>query len=162
MTANTVNQNDIMDFDLDALEDLPEFLVAPAGAYLLEGISLSQLQDEKRGTTVVAKFKVLATEELKNPETDKPVPDGHTLEYQYPLQLLASDGTVNERGTAFCQGALKAVTKPLAQYLGVNSFSALSEKFPGLQVGAILTARKYKDRDGEDRTQSNIKSIVIG
>jgi hypothetical protein len=162
MTTNTSNQTDILDFDLDALEDLPEFLVAPAGAYLLEGVSLGQIQDEKRGTIIVAKFKVLATEELKSPETDKPIADGTALEYQFPLQLTNADGTPNERGTAFVQGALKAVTKPLGAFFGVSKFGELAAKFPGTQVGAVLTVREYKDRDGETRKQSNLKTIVVG
>jgi hypothetical protein len=162
MTTNTSNNTEILDFDLDALEDLPEFLVAPAGAYLLECVSLGQIQDEKRGVITVAKFKVLATEELVNAETDKPIADGTSLEYQYPMQITNSDGTVNERGTAFVQGALKAITRPLAAFFGIKTFSELVAKFPGTQVGAILTVREYKDRDGETRKQSNLKSVVIG
>jgi hypothetical protein len=168
MTTNTSNNAEILDFDLDALEDLPEFLVAPAGAYLLECVSLGQIQDEKRGVITVAKFKVLATEELVNAETDKPVADGTALEYQYPMQITNSDGTVNERSTAYVQGALKAITRPLAAFFGIKTFSELVAKFPGTQVGAILTVREYKadkndtSPDPEMRKQSNLKSIVIG
>jgi hypothetical protein len=153
------NQADLLDFDLDALEDLPEFLTLPAGSYMLEGISLGQDQVEKLGTVVKLKAKILQTVELKNPETDKPVDDGTEYEWGWPLTIPD-----NERATAFSQGQLKIVTKALGNFYGVKTFKELAEKFPGTQFAAVTTVREDKknlDDDGKPRKYSGIKMVVI-
>lgn len=150
-----MSENQMLDFNLDDLEDLPEFPVPPAGVYKLVGVSMTTEQREKIGTTVVVKVKLLETLELKNPQTDVALPNGTEVEYSFPLNLPDS-----EQGTKFSQGGLKAITKPLAAFYGVPNFVALAEKFPGTEFSAVMTVRVNKD--DKDIKYSGIKTVTIG
>jgi hypothetical protein len=158
--TNVEANNDMLDFDIEELADMPSFEI-PAGAYRLEGIKLGQTQDAERGTIINVEMKVIATTELVD-ATAKPMAEGAIIKFNWALTAMKKDGTINEFGTEANQGQIKYLTKPLAAALGTGgSFVALAQKFAGAQFDAIITLRKYKDKDGAERSQNNFKSPVV-
>jgi hypothetical protein len=157
--AENVN-TEMLDFNIDELSDMPTFEI-PAGAYRLEGVSLGQIQDPERGTIVTVEMKVIATTELLDPVA-KPMQEGATIKFQWPVTATKKDGTENTFGTEVNQGQIKYLVKPIATAAGTGtSFAATAAKFPGMIFDAIITLRKYKDKDGGDRSQNGFKSPVV-
>lgn len=150
------NTNDLVDFDLDEIEELPEFQVLPAGVYLVGGVSLTQPMSEKNGRQVQVNIKVLATSELAHPETDTPVADGTPFSWSAPL--------ANPEGLFWIKAAqdnIAKVTKGLGAMYGTKSFVELAQKFPGTQFAIVVANRSYKDAAGEIRKSANIKTVIV-
>ncbi len=160
MTNNTNeaanSQVDMIDFDLDELESLPEFETLPAGTYLMEGVALSQPSSEKFGRQVRVAVKVLQTVELAHPETDKPVADGSVHSWDAPLSNPDDLFWIKAS-----QDNVKKITGAIGSMYGTKSFLALVEKYPGTQFGAVITNRSYKDSAGETRKTANIKAVIV-
>jgi hypothetical protein len=152
----TANTNDLVDFDLDELEELPEFQVLPAGVYLVEGVSLTQPVSEKFGRQAQVNIKVLATSELAHPETDTPITDGTEFNWNAPLSNPDSLFWIKA-----AQDNIAKVTKALGGMYGTKSFVELAAKFPGTQFALVVANRSYKDTAGEVRKSANIKSVIV-
>jgi len=161
MATEILNDDQILDFDLDSLEDLPEFYNLPAGSYLVDGVSMHQEMHETFGTQVAIKVKIVNTMELLHPETDTPPTEGLEVQWKFGLEVLKKDGSVNEIGTKFSQGQIKMITSICKQAYGTATFKEAATKFPGTRFGLVTGLRKYKDKDGNERFQSELKQAAI-
>ena len=121
------NISSLLDLNLDDLDDLPEFVVPPAGSY--SAVILS-CEEKMIGThpAVEMKFKLLETMELANPS-----------------EVHVADGT--ECGVAFMLdnkygvGDMKASLAPIKAALGTTSARETMAACKGL---AILLVTKIR------------------
>ena len=152
--ATVVDQDNLLDFDLDALEALPGIVVPPAGSYLVEGVALEQLVDEEKGRKMRIRMRILATSELAKDDA-VPLPDGTEISWEAPM--------ANPEDLFWIKAAvdnIRKVTHALKEVYGVASFVGLAEKFPGTQFGLVITNRKFKTKEGEDGVSANIKTVI--
>lgn len=156
--AQELDNSEILDFVLDSLEDLPEFYVLPKGVFVLEGIKVSQVQNEVMGTMIKFDYKVVETLELASPETDKEPTVGQEVTWSFALEAPPKkDGEPNDFGTKTNQGYIKMLSAPT----GVKTFGGLIGQFPGTKFKVVIAHRKYKDKDGNERVQANFKSVSL-
>ena len=161
-SQENARNNDIIDFDIDELADMPSFDI-PSGVYVFEGVSLGQSRpaDAPDDTTVNLVLKVVEVKQLKNSDDIAPK-EGTEVRFNWPLIAKNKDGEEIQFGTESNQGQIKTVIKPLGIALNTGkSFAALAEKFPGVQFTAVMNLRKYKSKEGEERTQNQFKSVYV-
>lgn len=149
--------NELLDFNLDELEDLPEYVTVPTGHYRVEGIELGQTKTEDN-VYAFAKVKILGTLELHIP-TDTPPEDGIELNFSCPLS--ASGDENQQKSVKFRQGEFKILTSALSQAFGVRTFVELVPKFKASQFEMIIKRRSYKDKDGETKLSNTIKAVIV-
>lgn len=146
MTTEAENKaipiEDLMDASIDAIADLPAFVVPPIGFYKL-GLSLERKAVNDK-PCVQANFVVLETKELKN-ASDVPVEVGTKFNSLYMMD------------NQFGQGAFKALVAPLAGGLGLQGakVSEVIQKVQNVQITATLKHRK--DKEDKERVYPNIQ-----
>jgi hypothetical protein len=158
MTTET--QNDMIEFDLNDLPELPEFVVWPAGSYDVEGVSLKKV-DLTFGQDEVAalefKVKLLKINELKVANSVAPA-EGSEFSWNYPLHGDTDKLTERRLGT------IKKLLGPIGDAIGSKSSVEIAQKIPGLQM--LITTSVYvkagnKLLGEEDKMYSNVRTVLV-
>lgn len=139
----------ILDSQLDDLNDLPEFLVPPPGAYRATILSATE---KKVGDhpAVEFKFKLLETMELTNTD-DTPVADGTETSIAYMLD--------NEYGV----GNFKKFLAPIALATGASQAREVMAASVGLEVLLVTKLRVVKAKvvGEEDRKYFDVSKVEV-
>lgn len=165
-TAEENKLLDIIDFDLEELELLPDFEVPPAGVYEFvttqlgtrEAKELKQGQDQKT-MYAVAGFKltklVEQTDTKKTPlNLDKP------LELSMSMQLNNYEAG-KENGYAYMQSNFRKFLAPFAAFIGTTKTAEMAPKYPGITGKIVITNRSYTDSAGDKKESWGVKTIMI-
>lgn len=142
---NEMGINALLDSTLDDLEDLPEFKPFPPGAHRARA-SLA-LKEVSGAQCVELSLKGLETMELAEPTKDVPIKEGDTASVLFMLN--------NEFG----RGAFKAIAKPLAAALGINTTRELIDAAKEVEVVVVTTSKK--DKNDPDRVFMKIKELQV-
>lgn len=158
--TNNAQENEMIDFDLNDLPDLPAFVVWPAGSYNVEGVSLSKI-DLNFGQEVIPaielKVKLVKANEVK-PATAEPPAEGSEFSWNYPLVADTEEATQKRLG------ALKRILAPIGQAFGTSSVPEIAAKFPGssmLITTSVYVKKGDKLAGEDDRIYSNLKSLIM-
>ena len=142
-----------LDMSLDAIEDLPQFVTLPTGAYLarLEKGIISKDIPTQNGAQPVFELPFTVVEVL---EIDpKNLDEGE--EAPKPGDISSF---VFQRDNTFGMGLFKAVVTPIAKQLGTNQIGALLEGSKGMECGLIITRTFNKDKQ---RHYAQIKKLTV-
>ena len=138
--ATEFDVNSLLDGTLDDLADAPEFKPYPAGTHIV----LATLVDKTAKKDMVNKhpafelrFKAISTEELSNPETDKPLEAGAECNVLYMLD--------NDMG----QGNFKKLLKTVAEKFGPATPRELAAQVKDLQCLVVTKKRSNKEKTQE-------------
>lgn len=134
----------LLDSTLDDLNDLPEFKVYPNGAHIVT-ISFEQ-KEVNSHPCVELKMRAVETAELADPAKDTPLNAGDEGSVLYMLD--------NEFGV----GSLKAILKPLGQYLGMSVPREIMEASKDLNCMVVTKQRQNKDKTA---TYVSVTSINV-
>jgi len=131
------NISNLLDANLDDLDDLPEFVVPPAGAY---NATILSIEEKKIGDhpAVEMKFSLQETLELSN-ATDAPVAPGTECSVSFMLD--------NEFGV----GGMKAALKPLQVALGTTSARETMEAAKGCSIMLVTKVRSGKGENADKK-----------
>lgn len=133
----------ILDQQLEDLADLPEFLVPPAGSYIMriKDFSVKEIAGKEAAEV---KLVVVSTQELTNP-VDESTPE--TKAHTYPV----ADGTETSLAfmldNEFGVGNLKRFTTPIAAALFVSTTRDAMEGSKGMELFMTTKVRVAK-KDG--------------
>lgn len=159
MSTNTQSQE--IEFDLNDLPELPEFVNWPAGSYRVEGIKLGTevVTFGQKGDIpcVTIKVKLLGINEIKPVDAAQPA-EGSQMSWNFPL--VGDD----EEKTKFAQGRVRKILVPFAEAFGVTKNLEIYEKFTGTQFTLITNVRVVKGdklAGEDDKSYSGIKNIII-
>lgn len=133
----------LLDSNLDAIDDLPEFAVPPNGAYQLS-VSF-EFKEVNKHPCIEARHTIVQVLELENSQ-DNPPKVGDQFS-----QLFMLD---NEFG----QGNLKKYAKPFFERFGLTQYKQL------LTIGEVVIAcsvKQRKDKDDKDKVYGRVDNIVI-
>lgn len=145
-----------VEFDLNDLPELPEYVTWPAGSYEVEGVSLRTEDNDKIGKVMVLEVKLLGINETK--PADATLPALETKQF-WNFPFYGKD----DRGTEFAQGRIRSVLTPFAMAYGTANSQEIAAKFAGTKFTLITNVRTVKGTDGaDDKTYSGIKSVIIG
>ncbi|PIQ00589.1 MAG: hypothetical protein COW76_09750 [Shewanella sp. CG18_big_fil_WC_8_21_14_2_50_42_11] len=128
-----MTMDSLLDADLEGFEDIPEWVVPPAGGY---NITIKSIESKKINEKPVVEIKVVINEtlELNNP-SDTEVAPGVEVSQAFFIS------------TPMGQGAFKKVTANIKEALGVTTIRELMEAAAGLECTAITTVRTDKKDD---------------
>jgi hypothetical protein len=145
-----------VEFDLNDLPELPEFVTWPAGSYEVEGVSLRTEDNEKMGKIIVFEVLLKTVNEVK--PADAVLPAVETKQ-SWNFPFYGKD----DRGTEFAQGRIRNILTPFAIAYGTANSQEIAAKFAGTKFTLITNVRTVKGKEGEeDKTYSGIKSVIIG
>jgi hypothetical protein len=128
----------MMDTNMDTVETMPDFVMPPAGLYILNvkscAVEQADKKDKTKGSRIRITYTVAATIEVAN---EQPVPDG---------SLFSEAFTGTEDGIKFFK-------KSAMNILGVTSFEGASlgdvvNNLAGTEFKAKITIRK-SSKDGK-------------
>lgn len=158
MSTNTQNQE--IEFDLNELPELPDFISWPAGSYKVEGVSLGTetITFGSKGDVVCVSLKVKLLEVNETKPVDATVPPVNS-EQTWNFPLVGDD----EEKTTMAQGRIRKLLTPLAQAFGTTKNLEIYQKFPGYRFTLITSVRVVKGdklAGEEDKVYSGIKSII--
>jgi hypothetical protein len=126
------DMDSILDGTLDDLADVPEFKNFPNGAHT------ATIKFEKKAVNnhpcVEVKLIGIETQELTNPQDDKPIAKGDESSVLYMLD--------NELG----QGKFKELMKPFLEVHGNKKLSELMSDAQNSEVLVVTTQRPNKDK----------------
>lgn len=127
----TLDPSTLLDMNLDAFKDAPEFTNPPAGAYAVV-LSAMETKDLGGKNAICVKATVVETLQL-NDATEEAPAQGTELEavffiFDYEM----------------AQGHFKALTLPLAEALGVATLRELMEAVDGFECTAVTGLRANK------------------
>lgn len=144
-----------LDMNLDDIEDLPQFVQLPTGAYtavLLDGITAKDMPTASGAQPLFEmKFTLMNVEEVspdalnKEEEEEMPKP-GDIASFIY------------QRDNAFGMGLFKDIVKPIAKRLGVSQVGALLEGSKGMECAIIVVREFNKDKQ---KYYSRLKKLVV-
>ena len=123
-----LEKSQLLGMDLGDLEDLPEFIVAPAGTYICS-MGKKELKKVGENPAVTVNFKIVEVVELAKPDEAGEVKSGDIMGMMFILN--------NEFG----RGNLKKMTKVLNETHGVNSLDDFI-KLPDDTIMCSVTVRK--------------------
>lgn len=150
--ANLFDLDAYLDADLNAIPDLPDFVVPPAGSHLVR-VKAPKIDTEKGD--VIANFSYLSLIELANPEAGEEAPKPDSLMSEnYRQGKDNSDPTVG-------LSRMKKQWELVMQKMGWTTLRELVNGMEGLEVAMTTKVRKYKDKDNNDRTSMQIVTIVV-
>jgi hypothetical protein len=142
------NIESLLEGTLDELADAPTFEPFHVGAHRVsihfEGTD-GKLVINKH-PAIKIKMKLINTEELANPQDDKPQVPGSEAEVLYMLD--------NDMG----QGSLKKVAAVLQEHLGTKSLKETLEAAKGLECLVMTAIRTNKDKT---QKYTDIKEISV-
>ena len=153
--VNTSSIDSLLDGTLDDLADIPEFKPFPVGAHTVT------IKWEMKAINNVPAIELaltgVATVELANPETDKPIAAGDGTNVMFMLKK--QDGTNNE----IAQGQWKELLKPLAVHFGTTSNRATMEASNGAEVLVVTAIRKSVSKtDATDiKYYTSVTSLTV-
>jgi hypothetical protein len=133
----------LLDSNLDAIDDLPEFAVPPNGAYQLK-VNF-ELKEVNKKTCIEAKHTVISVVELENAQETPP-----KIGDQFS-QLFMLD---NEFG----QGNLKKYAAPFFAHFGIQKYGQL------MTLGEVVIAcsvKQRKDKEDPSKVYGRVDNIVI-
>lgn len=149
-TSKAIPVEDLMDASIDALADLPAFIVPPQGHYKLSVSLERKVVNDKH--CIEAALIVLETLELAD-STQTPVETGTKCS-----QLFMMD---NEWG----QGGFKGFVTPIAAALNLKTIGESVEKIKNVQIAATLKHRVHKEdrnKPKEDqRVYANLQNVEV-
>lgn len=155
MTSDSGDKNKIdlvgNDFLLDDIEDLPSFVALPSGAYVVtldKGFEEKEINDEPYFELAVT---VQTVEELneKLPEGESSPKPGDIGSFLF------------NRTNKFGMGNFKEIAKPIAQHFGSSTVGEVIDASKGLTVIIIVKRTKGKDKNGNERYNSNLKKLEV-
>ncbi len=160
MSTDTSNNNDMIEFDLNDLPELPEFVVWPAGSYNVEGVHFKKVDLTFSNEVIPAiefKVKLDNINELKAANAVAPA-DGTTFSWNFPLAADTQEKTDQRLG------ALRRAVAPIAAAICSTSSVDIAAAIPGMKM--LLTTTVYVKKGDklageEDKMYSNLKSIVV-
>lgn len=151
-TDNKINTVSL-DMSLDSIEDLPQFVTPPTGAYVAKldkGIIAKDIPTSGGAQPVFEfPFTLSAIAELdpKNlDEGEEPPKPGDVFSFAF------------QRDNAFGMGLFKQVATPIAKQLGVSQIGALLEGSKGMECVLIITRTFNKDKQ---KHYSQIKKLSV-
>jgi len=156
MNANSAafdNLDAVLDAAMDDIDDLPPVGVPPSGHYNLEVTATREQNKEKTGEFIKFEYKVLAVNELKNPEEAEGAAEG--MKFSNIFSPIKKDGTVNEWGLGF----LKEAVAPFSAHFGTTKMGETIAQINQVCIAATLT-RKQNKKD-EDRFDFSLKDVVV-
>lgn len=143
-----------LDTSLDDIEDLPQFVQLPTGAYvatLVNGIVAKELAGKE--TTPVFEFAFTLKEVV---EVNPDALDAEAGEEMPKPGDIAS--FIFQRNNVFGMGLFKEAVKPIAARLGTSQIGALLEGSKGMEVMLLITREKKK---GAEKSYSRIKKLEV-
>lgn len=139
---------DILNGSLDDIEDLPQFMAFPSGAYVVE--LPDGLVEKKIGEHPAVSMKVrhVETKELSDPNTpeSEQVKPGDQTDIAFMLD--------NETGRGFLKIALKAI----GERVGTKNPRELMAAAKGVQ--ALIVVKKTKD-EAKQREYTNLVRMAL-
>ena len=140
-----LEKQQLLGMDLGDLEDLPEYVTAPAGTYICT-IGKKELKKVGENPAVTANFKIVDIVELAKPDEAHEVKAGDIMGLMFTLN--------NEFG----RGNLKKITKVLKETHGVNSL----DDFLKLQEDTVMcsiTVRRTRPTD-DGKVYNNLVTFL--
>jgi len=136
----------LMTMNLDQLADLPGFEPPPNGAYTLK-LKVANKKINSKDAVEFA-YSVIACQEQTDPSLP-PAEPGKRFSESFMLD--------NEIGV----GKFKLAAAPIMQHFGITSFPEFFAKTATeIEVFGVVKGRKY-EKDGEQRTSSNVSNIRV-
>lgn len=154
--ANAVvfdNIDSLLDASMDDIEDLPPVGVPPTGHYNLEVTATREQSQDKKSEYVKFSYKVLAVNELKNPEEAGDAAEG--MRFDNIFSPIKKDGTPNTVSI----GLMKQALAPFSEHFGEKNIGACIGHINQISIAASLVRRQ--DKKDEDRYRFALKDVVI-
>jgi hypothetical protein len=142
-----LEKQQLLGMDLGDLEDLPEFVTAPAGTYLCS-LEKKELKKVGENPAVTANFKIMDIVELAKPDEAGEVKIGDIMGLMFTLN--------NEFG----RGNLKKITKVLKDTHGVNSLDDFLKLQDGAVVCTVTVKRTAQEKNGETKHYNNLVTFL--
>lgn len=142
-----------LDMDLDSIEDLPQFLQLPTGAYVVvleEGIVYKTIPVADGEQPIfelpftVKEVSEVSPDDLDEDEEMPKVGDKCSFAYQ--------------ADSKFGAGLFKQAVDPIAKYVGSSQIGVIMEASKGLECGLVVV-RKYNKK--KDKNYSSIKKLIV-
>lgn len=141
-----------LDQTLDDIEDLPQYIQLPTGAYgatLVNGIVAKTIEGKDGDSKI---FEMAFT------ITDVTEVDSSKLDEGEEMPKPGDIATFSfQRENKFGMGLFKDAVKPIAEKLGTSQIGALLEGSKGFEVLLLVTRKYDKERD---RNFTRIKKIT--
>lgn len=139
---------DILNGSLDDIEDLPQFIAFPSGAYIVELPDGLVEKEINKHPAVTMKIKHEETKELSDPNT--PDSERPKVGDQTDISFMLD----NETGRGFLKIALKAIKER------VNSNNPKELMAAAKGVKALIVVKKTKD-DAKQREYTNLVRMAL-
>ena len=143
---NTITELDL-DMELDAIEDLPDFLTPPSGAYVLLQLS-HEKKDIGEHPAMEFKFKIEQILEIT----------GDLDEDEKPPEIGAEFSMAFMLDNKFGQGSLKEYLMPIAKHAGTTKAGDTMSAADGMSIIAVIS-RKYNKK--HEKNFSKFKKIAV-
>ena len=148
--ATSINLNNLFDATMDQIEDAPEFITPPNGAYKV--LVKSVERKENKGKNFVRfLYEVQEVVQLTGPVAPGENPP-------VPKSMFSEQFNIDGEGIKYLKRHVKEVWKNYPQ-MGLGS---LLKAIEGQSYGVVVKQRNYKDDEGNQKTAFNTMGLVVG